>query len=117
MAVPVEMMGEGLAYQGGLAVCAAHGLEALKRAGWFPWLNLHSEGINRAVALGCAIVGAMGVKMAMEGSFIEGSKIVIAFPAISSMFDSAMHVAVSYGIQQGYWRGVVRAGKTEEPPK
>jgi hypothetical protein len=50
-----------VALQATISGVIVYGLDALKRARWFPWLTAETETVNRWVALGLAVIAAIGI--------------------------------------------------------
>ena len=98
----------------GLATLTIMGIEVLKRAGWFPWLDRHSDATNRIVSWVLALASSAGLKFASSGSIGEGGVITIAFPAMGEIVDGVLHFAGQGGLQEGLYRALV---KPMQPPK
>ena len=95
MAVPVDMMSDGLAHlTTGAGVVYA--IEALKRAPWVGRLTTHTDGLNRLASAAGAFVVAVGITW--EGSSDTGWTIHI--PMATSLLVGLVEWAKQFSFQQ-----------------
>lgn len=93
-----------IGYQVGVAVMAVHFINWLKDTKLIPFINAHSDVINRVVAFLAAIVGGLGMHFAAQGDLTSGGTLQITYPPLDVMVTGITHIAFQWGIQQTYFR-------------
>lgn len=96
-------MGE-FGYQAGIAVAAVHLINWLKDTKMIPFVNQHSQTINRIIAFMAAVIGGLGVHTAWQGDLTSGGELRIAYPPLDVMVASFAHIAAQWGFQKVYFR-------------
>lgn len=76
-------------------------LDYLKRAAWLPWINQHSETLNRVISGLVAVATATGLKvLSSQGNIHTGGVITIAYPSISVIVNTLIHGSGQFGFQE-----------------
>lgn len=75
-------------------------MDWIKRTAWIPWINQHSDTLNRVVSLIVAVVTATGIKMVSTGTLHAGGTITITFPAMQVIVNTLVHGGGQFGWQE-----------------
>lgn len=90
-----------LSHQMGLAAFAVFLIDWLKKSSWFPWMNQHTETLNRIVSWSIALAGTIGLSVVSHtGDWQSGGQITIAFPSLISGLSGLFHVFTQIGCQE-----------------
>jgi hypothetical protein len=93
-----------LGYQAGIAIFVVEFINWMKQTQWIPFVNKHSPEINKVVAFVGAVIGALGIHLASNGDLSSGGTLLITYPPLNVMLTSFGHIALSWGMQQVYFR-------------
>jgi hypothetical protein len=94
--------------QAGIAVAVVHGLELVKSWTKIPWLNEHSDQLNRMVSFAVALLTSIGISIAVSGDAHTGGVITITVPSAAAIFTTVIHALAQGGIQQTYYHLAVK---------
>jgi hypothetical protein len=105
-------------HQLGVSILLVHSLQFVKKSAWFPWINEHSDKINRVVAILAALASSAGFQFAMNGSWLNGGVLAITIPAFGALVLAFSHVLLhtiaQAGIQQVYYQNIVKSDKSDK---
>jgi hypothetical protein len=99
---------ETLYAQAALAVIVTHGLEALKKTEWVPWLRMDTKRLAHGISVVMAFLSAVGISLTMEGSLLAGGRLMLAWPPAEDLAKMIMTFATSYGAQRHYYERAVK---------
>ncbi len=89
--------------QAAIAVIAVHFIEMLKRSKLFPWIDEHSDKLNRAISFLIALLTSAGLQFAFSGSLESGGSLEIKWQAAAKIWQAIAHTALQGGLQQIYY--------------
>lgn len=98
-------------HQAGIGTVAVYLIQYLKDKKWAPFINHNSATINRWTGALVAIVTAVGVNYAAQGSWATGWHIAIDIPSAKVLLETAVHAAAQFSGQQVLYHTAVAADK------
>lgn len=106
-------MEDSLTHHIALGFATSYLLEWLKRAQWFPWVNQHSDLLNRLISVAAAFFSSVGIQAVMTGnlSFETGATITLTLPSLSVITDTLVHTLGQLAIQQATYQGLIQKPK------
>jgi hypothetical protein len=102
-------MTDDILHQAAVAAMLVHVMQFAKRVPGFAWLQ--DPTIAKIVAFVLVMVGSVGVKFQMTGTFHDGGQIVLAWPMASVMMDAIEHIFLQWVLQEGYYQKFVKEAK------
>lgn len=115
------MLEQNIQEQMALAVVVTHGVEWMKRSGWFPWVTVESKTLIRVLGAVGAFVSAAGVQWTLNGTLTAGGQILLSWPPAEQMFGvlieqmfGVLSTAVSsWAMQQVFYQTTIKSTPTE----
>lgn len=92
----------------GVAGLLVYTLEAMKRTPWFPWVNKHSDKINRLISVLSALTAAVGIEVAASGNIHTGGQIIFTYPSLAQMFETGMHFIAQFAMQEALYKSAIK---------
>ena len=75
-------------------------LEWLKRLKSLPWINAHTDKLNRNLSKLIAVATSAGIALAWSGSADAGWTVTLSIPSAHSLWDFAVNAAFSFFAQE-----------------
>ena len=105
----MDTMTDDVLHQAAVAAMLVHVMEFAKRIPGFAWLQ--DPKMAKLVAFILVLIGSIGVKAQLQGSFHDGGSILLTWPMASTMLDAAEHIFLQWAMQEGYYQKFVKAAK------
>jgi len=91
---------DALTEQVAIAYIAARLIECAKRSSLLPWVNEHSDDLNRWLSRIIAVATSAGLTVAWSGSVDAGGVLTITVPSASAWMQFVVNAVFSFASQE-----------------
>lgn len=95
-----------------LAYVASKVIEFIKNSKHLPFINQHSDQINRALSWFLAMATTAGIQVGFTGSLLEGGVLQVTIPSLETLVQFGLNTVFQHALQKGSYHGLIKPRST-----